>query len=667
MKLSLFGAVAVAAAGCVCSAASAQTNQPEPAEAAMRFVSAPVVNVPAEAQYAMPIVMNTAAFEGGSILLPLDVNQTVIGTVTKTQIHSDISTGWSGTLEGVEYGSFSFVEYDGAVHGVIWAGELGTFEVRDSGQDDAQGNDIYNLIRFDMSKFADCGNDQIEQHGEGAMVAATNRSIGLAKQMSGTDDRGAGNGNGNDGVTIPGMTPELDDGSVIDVMIVYTAEARSGWGGTSAILALAQNSINTTNLGYSNSDIGPLVLNLVHTEEVVYTESGSAGTDITRLRGTNDGFMDNVHSLRDTHAADLVAMLVNSFNACGVGYLAPFDAAFGFTVTDTGCAVGNLTFAHEIGHNMGATHDRNNAGGAVFSYAYGWRWNSTNGVLYRSVMAYSPGSRVPYFSNPDINYIGTPTGVVNSEDNARCHDNTRDSVANFRDSNGCITFGISGQPDSQTACPGDNIAMSAFITGNLSLLTFEWRKDNVLIAGAISNVLQLNNVDASDAGSYVLTVIEPCSSETTAPAVLTVSDAVAITQDPQSQTVDEGDNASFTVIGTGLDTYQWFGPVGLLLFEESATLNLTSVTQADAGDYYCFVSGACDPAGLDSATATLTVNTMQDCLADVNGDGMVTPTDFTAWVNAFNNNLPECDQNGDGACTPTDFTAWVANFNAGCP
>ncbi|RNC82112.1 MAG: hypothetical protein ED559_10120 [Phycisphaera sp.] len=55
------------------------------------------------------------------------------------------------------------------------------------------------------------------------------------------------------------------------------------------------------------------------------------------------------------------------------------------------------------------------------------------------------------------------------------------------------------------------------------------------------------------------------------------------------------------------------------------------------------------------------------CLADVNGDGDVTPTDFTAWINAFNNNLPECDQNGDGACTPTDFTAWIANFNAGCP
>ncbi|GAB5497582.1 MAG: hypothetical protein Phyf2KO_26620 [Phycisphaerales bacterium] len=54
------------------------------------------------------------------------------------------------------------------------------------------------------------------------------------------------------------------------------------------------------------------------------------------------------------------------------------------------------------------------------------------------------------------------------------------------------------------------------------------------------------------------------------------------------------------------------------------------------------------------------------CLADVNGDGVLTPADFTAWINAFNNNLPECDQNLDGGCTPTDFTAWIANFNTGC-
>lgn len=42
------------------------------------------------------------------------------------------------------------------------------------------------------------------------------------------------------------------------------------------------------------------------------------------------------------------------------------------------------------------------------------------------------------------------------------------------------------------------------------------------------------------------------------------------------------------------------------------------------------------------------------------------PANFAAWINAFNNNEPGCDQNADGACTPTDFTAWINNFTNGC-
>lgn len=55
------------------------------------------------------------------------------------------------------------------------------------------------------------------------------------------------------------------------------------------------------------------------------------------------------------------------------------------------------------------------------------------------------------------------------------------------------------------------------------------------------------------------------------------------------------------------------------------------------------------------------------CIADTNLDGSVTPTDFTAWVNAFNNHDAVADQNLDGLITPTDFTAWIANFNIPCP
>lgn len=58
--------------------------------------------------------------------------------------------------------------------------------------------------------------------------------------------------------------------------------------------------------------------------------------------------------------------------------------------------------------------------------------------------------------------------------------------------------------------------------------------------------------------------------------------------------------------------------------------------------------------------------TEPDCPADTNGDGSLTPADFSAWIAAFNAMAPACDQNGDTLCTPADFSAWIAGFNAGC-
>ncbi len=75
------------------------------------------------------------------------------------------------------------------------------------------------------------------------------------------------------------------------------------------------------------------------------------------------------------------------------------------------------------------------------------------------------------------------------------------------------------------------------------------------------------------------------------------------------------------------------------------------------------------PGTIDAVLAIETPPTFCDppvCTADVNGDGMLSPTDFTAWIAAYNSGLSECDQNGDNACTPTDFTAWITNYNAGC-
>ena len=53
--------------------------------------------------------------------------------------------------------------------------------------------------------------------------------------------------------------------------------------------------------------------------------------------------------------------------------------------------------------------------------------------------------------------------------------------------------------------------------------------------------------------------------------------------------------------------------------------------------------------------------------ADVNNNGVVEASDFSAWIAAFNVLNYRADQNGGGlgAVTAADFTAWIANFNLG--
>lgn len=51
--------------------------------------------------------------------------------------------------------------------------------------------------------------------------------------------------------------------------------------------------------------------------------------------------------------------------------------------------------------------------------------------------------------------------------------------------------------------------------------------------------------------------------------------------------------------------------------------------------------------------------------ADQNSDGVVTATDFTAWIDNYNNGDPRADVNQDASITPLDFTAWIAEFNLG--
>ncbi|MCL5742391.1 MAG: M12 family metallo-peptidase, partial [Acidobacteria bacterium] len=245
---------------------------------------------------------------------------------------------------------------------------------------------------------------------------------------------------------VAGQKDALDDGLTIDVMVVYTPAARQKAGGTEAMRQLIELAIAETNQGYRNSAILQQV-RLAYSGEVDYSESGAFDTDLDRLASPDDGYMDDIHRLRNSYAADLVSLWVEAGDACGLGFLmtSPSRASAdqGFSVVMRSCATGYYSFGHEMGHNMGASHARDDGTGpGAYPYAYGFK-QRTGADLFRTVMAYDTNCncpRVNYWSNPGVAYHGIFAGVdpnaADAADNALVLNNTRTTVANYRVSQG---------------------------------------------------------------------------------------------------------------------------------------------------------------------------------------------------------------------------------------
>ncbi|MDM8522463.1 DUF1566 domain-containing protein [Desulfococcaceae bacterium HSG8] len=328
---------------------------------------------------------------------------------TRTDERYDGNFTWYGKTEDKAFGNAIFVVQNKEVTGTIrTGGEL--YALRPLGQG------LHALIRQNPDSFPP---EHPPEYAEGMIPAS---STGSEKRHS----------------------VRSDDGSVITVLVAYTPAAAGSSGNINALIQLA---VDESNQSYENSGISPR-LELVHTYEVNYTESGDFGIDLNRFSGTGDGYMEDVHDLRDNYAADIAVLIINHTQYCGLAYLnLSLNPAHGFGVVYWNCATGYYSFAHEIGHIQNARHNPERDS-SVYPYPYG------HGYLnaprdWRTIMAYNssacPGGyceRIRYWSNPDVRYGGEVTGTASTHDNARVLDETAVAVSNFRVSESGTTLTI---------------------------------------------------------------------------------------------------------------------------------------------------------------------------------------------------------------------------------
>ncbi len=329
-----------------------------------------------------------------------DTNYTgVVTKVTKT----DTGYSWVGRLKEKENGYFYLLTYQDVFIAHVASAD-GVYEVSSA------NNDLYRVVQLDQSKFMD------EPPGT------------VLKQLSGPNDL----------LQKSDLSAASDSAARIDVMVVYTSAARVAAGSTAKIKARIALALLQTNTSYANAGISTR-LRLVHVHEIAYAESSSLAVNLTRLIRPTDGYLDEVHTLRNTYGADMVSLVLrNGGGYCGMAAGIKATAAKAFQVVQLdGCMTGYYSFGHEFGHLQGARHDvYADPTMKPFSYGHGYVYLP---ALWRTVMAYDAKcnaigytcKRLQYWSNPSKNRGGVPMGDVYAK-NYQVLNKTALTVANFR-------------------------------------------------------------------------------------------------------------------------------------------------------------------------------------------------------------------------------------------
>lgn len=167
---------------------------------------------------------------------------------------------------------------------------------------------------------------------------------------------------------------------------------------------------------------------------------------------------------------------------------------------------------------------------------------------------------------------------------------------------------ITQQPQSQTVAVGAEVRLSVQATGS-DPLSYRWQISHFNIPGASSPEFVITDAQPGDSGEYQVVVSNAAGSVTSQVAVVTVTQAPVIVNQPQSIAAQAGQDIVFSVDATGLAplTYQWRISGFNIPGARSDQFSINNVQPADAGNYSVVVSDASGAQAV-SQEAILTVS-----------------------------------------------------------
>ncbi|WP_290871741.1 reprolysin-like metallopeptidase [Aquabacterium sp.] len=443
-----------------------------------------------------------SAAPGSEISLPLPNGETEVAIVTQSEVDADgmYQVSAVSRLGGMAYPTLITVGTD-AVFGTVFTGSGEYQIVTRNGQTqllDPQGAGLKSTK----------GDDHVAVAPEATpTTAAALVSSSVVKAVTAAATTAASTT-----VYKPLAAGTVD--TTITLLMTYSSTFVTQWGSEAVARTRLSNLVQLANSAYANSGTG-IAFKVVGWKQVAQADT-TPQVALPALRAGTGAFA-GIPALRTSTGAAIVTFYApynattGSTGTCGLAYV-PAAGSQGLTAyksqasslmyaslndgqtTSSYCST--LSFPHELGHNLGALHDKaNSSTTGVFSYSYGKGVSGSFGT----VMSYiSP--RVALFSSP---YLTCTTGK------AACGTATEDVVATFL------------QTKSTVAALGKPANASQATTGTTVAAGFLRTSTGAVFSGAATMTSSTAGVTCTvgSTGLYVCKVPSATTSITVTPKV----------------------------------------------------------------------------------------------------------------------------------------------------